>query len=66
MTSPHDELLQAAVAAQQRYETLVAQAKAERREAFHHALRGPVKAREIAEAVGLSESMIGKIARGER
>ena len=65
MTSPHDELLEAAVAAQWRYEMVVAQAKAERTEAFRAAFRGPVSAREIAKHVGMSDTQVKRIARGE-
>ncbi|HAT1156499.1 TPA: hypothetical protein NJV00_000851 [Corynebacterium striatum] len=56
----HDELLEAAVAAHRELE----QAKELRKSAFLKALRGPVKGREIAEATGLSESQVGRIARG--
>ena len=62
----HDELLEAAVAAQYRYEMLVAQARNERQEAFKAALRGTVTGREIAKATGLSESHVSRISKGER
>ena len=65
MTSPHDELLEAAVAAQWRYEMLVAKARAERTEAFKAAYRGPVSASEIARQTGLSNRQVGRIVRGE-
>lgn len=64
--SNHDELLEAAVAAQWRYEMLVEQARSERAKAFRDAILGPVKGREIAEQTGLSESHVSRIARGER
>ena len=60
----HDELLEAAVAAQRRYEMLVAQARNERQEAFKAALRGTVTGREIAKATGLSESTVSAIKAG--
>lgn len=56
----HDELLEAAVAAHHELE----KAKELRKSAFLRAIRGPVKGREIAEATGLSESQVSRIARG--
>ncbi|MCK6083050.1 hypothetical protein KZX32_06040 [Corynebacterium kefirresidentii] len=61
----HDELLEAAIAAQYRYEMLVNQAKRERQDAFKAALRGTVTGREIAKATGLSESLVSKIKAGK-
>lgn len=60
----HDELLEAAIAAQYRYEMLVAQARNERQKAFKAALRGTVTGREIAKATGLSESTVSAIKAG--
>lgn len=61
----HDELLQAAIAAQQDYERAVDSARAERREAFRKALRGTVTGRELARETGLSESTISAIKAGK-
>ena len=58
--SNHDELLALAVEAQKALED----AKVARKDAFLRAIRGPVKGREIADATGLSESQVGRIARG--
>lgn len=62
--SNHDELLEAAVAAQWRYEMLVEKAKRERSEAFRRALASTVTGREIAKATGLSESTVSAIKAG--
>lgn len=62
----HDELLSAAIDAHRKYEAGVAELKAARARAFRAAFIGPVTGREIAEATGLSESYVGRIAKGER
>lgn len=61
----HDELLEAAIAAQYRYEATLAQAQKERRKVFQAALRSTVTGREIAKATGLSESLVSKIKAGK-
>ena len=66
MDSGHDELLAAAVEAHRDYERGVARLKVARARAFRTAFLGPVTGREIAEATGLSESYVGRIAKGER
>ena len=66
MNTNHDELLAAAVDAYRSYELTVEQAKRERTEAFQRALRGPVSGREIADELGISQSMVSRIAAGKR
>lgn len=61
----HDELLEAAVAAQYQYEATLIKARNERRKVFQAALRGTVTGREIAKATGLSESLVSKIKAGK-
>ena len=61
-----DELLAAAIEAQQQYERGVEKLRENRARAFRAAFVGPVTGREIAEATGLSESYVGRIAKGER
>lgn len=60
----HDELLEAAVAAQYQYEATLIKAQKERRRVFQAALRGTVTGREIAKATGLSESTVSAIKAG--
>lgn len=66
MNTNHDELLANAVQAHEDYEQGVAELKAKRAQAFRTAFLGPVSGREIAAATGLSESYVGRIAKGER
>lgn len=66
MSTNHDELLANAVQAHKEYEQGVAELKAKRAQAFRAAFLGPVSGREIATATGLSESYVGRIAKGER
>lgn len=66
MNANHDELLADAVRAHKEYEQGVAELKAKRAQAFRAAFLGPVSGREIAAATGLSESYVGRIAKGER
>lgn len=66
MKTNHDQLLADAVRAHMEYEQGVARLKEQRARAFRAAFNGPVKGREIAEATGLSESYVGRIAKGER
>lgn len=62
----HDELLAAAVEAHREYVHETARLRDVRARAFRAAFLGPVTGREIAEATGLSESYVGRIAKGER
>lgn len=61
-----DDLLADAVRAHREYEEGVERLKNARRVAFRRALTGPVKATEIAGAIGLSSGQVGRIARGDR
>ncbi|OFN80051.1 hypothetical protein HMPREF2526_06050 [Corynebacterium sp. HMSC070E08] len=61
----HDELLEAAIAAQTNYENVLEKARTARQAAFQAALRGTVTGREIAKATGLSESLVSKIKAGK-
>ena len=62
----HDELLAAAVEAHREYAKETARLREARARAFQAAFFGPVTGREIAEATGLSESYVGRVAKGER
>lgn len=66
MKKTHDQLLADAVRAHKEYEQGVAKLKAKRAQAFREAFLGPVSGREIATATGLSESYVGRVAKGER
>jgi len=66
MSETHDRLLAEAVQAHEEYERGVAELKSKRAQAFRAAFLGPVSGREIAAATGLSESYVGRIAKGER
>lgn len=61
-----DELLNRAVEAHEAYLSGVERLKLERQQAFRQALAGPVTAREIAERVGLSGSIVTRISKGQR
>ena len=65
MSKSHDELLEDAVAAQWRYEMLVEKAKRERSEAFRRALAGTVTAVELGKKLGISNSHVSRIAKGQ-
>lgn len=65
MPKSHDELLDDAVAAQHRFESVIAKARKARQDAFLAALRGTVTGREIAKATGLSESTVSAIKAGK-
>ncbi|MCH6197437.1 hypothetical protein MHT86_08010 [Corynebacterium mastitidis] len=59
-------LLDACAAAQEEYTRGMERLRVARLEAFRAASMRAVKNREIAEAVELSESMVGKIIKGKR
>jgi|GEM_PF-5228284 len=61
----HDELLEEAVAAQWRYEMLLASAKKERAQVFRRVLSGPVTAVELGKKLGLSNVQVSRIAKGQ-
>lgn len=63
--SNHDELLEEAVAAQWRYEISIEKAKEERAKVFRRVLAGPVTAVELGKELGLSNSHVARIARGQ-
>lgn len=60
----HDELLAAAVAAQEEYLAVVEQARRKRHVAFQKALRSTVTGRELARQTDLSESTVSAIKAG--
>lgn len=62
----HDELLETAVGAFFQYEKDIEAARKRRTDAFVKALRGTVTGREIAETLGISESYVSKISKGQR
>lgn len=59
-------LLDACMEAQQRYLATMEREKERRTAVFAAALRTRISAREIAEVVGLSGSMVAKISKGQR
>lgn len=61
-----EELLRHAVEAHEAYLEGTDQLRRERQRAFRQALAGPVTAREIAERVGLSGSIVTRISKGQR
>lgn len=61
----HDELLKRAVSAQREYEAGVAELKAQRTKAFKRALAGTVTAVELSKDVGMSNTQVSRIARGQ-
>lgn len=64
--SNHDELLDAAVDAHTDYLKTLEFIRKRREKAFHDAIRGPVKGREIATRTGLSEAQVSRISKGIR
>lgn len=61
----HDELLQAAIAAQDEYLNEVSEAKLKRQKAFARAINGTVTAVELGKEIGLSNVQVSRIARGK-
>ena len=61
----HDELLAAAVQAHREFEAGVAELKARRTKAFKRALTGTVTAVELSKDVGMSNTQVSRIARGQ-
>lgn len=64
-SAPHDELLAAAVEAQREYVDGMEQLRAQRTRAFKRALAGTVTAVELAGNVGMSNTQVARIARGQ-
>ncbi|WP_306593852.1 hypothetical protein [Corynebacterium striatum] len=61
----HEELLKAAIEAQQKYEKTIEEAKRERSIAFRRAISGPVTAVELSKALGISNVQVSRIAKGQ-
>lgn len=66
MSETHDQLLDTAISAHEELIQATELLKVQRQQAFRRAIAGPVTAREIANKLGISESYVGKIAKGLR
>ena len=62
----HDELLSAAIDAQERYENTVENAKEARRAEFQRAVNGGVSRGQIARRLGRSTAWVSRIVSGDR
>lgn len=65
MDGNHDELLREAITAQAEFESGLERLRAQRTRAFKRALAGTVTAVELADKVGMSNTQVARIARGQ-
>lgn len=65
MNGNHDELLRAAIAAQTEFEAGMERLRRQRTGAFKRALAGTVTAVELSREVGMSNTQVARIARGQ-
>lgn len=65
MSKSHDELLDEAIAAHIEHMRIIEESRARRSKAFAVALRSTVTARELAKAIGISDTQVTRISKGQ-